>query len=180
MYRNCKTRIIHTIEKWWIMLIKSSSFCMCLICLSLCNSDDPLSFTFLFCMLNVTFLHLCMPQDLQYYVSVCICLSTHEFIHARWCRLQRTSGWHYIIWAPEGVLNVDTAWSSGPRQQECQHAGAEPLLEQKPAARKPQSRDNQPASCRCPAVCYNDTSGQRSVSPLVQTDINSKPEPATL
>ncbi len=32
--------------------------------------------------------------------------------------------------------------------------------------------DNQQASCHCPAVCYNETSAQDSVSPLVKTDIS--------
>lgn len=80
-------------------------------------------------------------------VWVCVyffmCVYTYVFIHACWCGLQRTSGWHYIIWGPEGVLNLDMAWSSSLRQQECQRVGVEPLSEQNPAARKPQSSEGQ-------------------------------------
>lgn len=138
------------IEKSHLILFTAVNFCIRLICLCLvCNTDSPLSFTLLLdfelspCHITV-FVYACtLDYSMSLFVFDCLHVCTYVCIHACRCQLQRTSGRHYIIWGPRGVLNVDTAWSSCLRQQECQHVGEEPLLEQNPAARKPLSRDKQ-------------------------------------
>lgn len=54
--------------------------------------------------------------------------------------------------------------------------GAEPCSQKTTEQRQTDRGDDRLASCHCPAVRYNETSAQDSVSPLVKTDISSKPD----